>query len=94
MRGGRLVTCGATAGTEAPTDLRYIFGRRLSIHGTWIGSKGELYDLMRAVEAGRLRPVVHQVFPWQEVVHAQDVMERSEHFGKLVLAVPGGSGAR
>jgi NADPH:quinone reductase-like Zn-dependent oxidoreductase len=87
MRGGRLVTCGATAGAEAPTDLRYIFGRRLSIHGTWTGSKGELYDLMRAVEAGRLRPVVHQVFPWQEAVHAQGVMERSEHFGKVVLTV-------
>jgi NADPH:quinone reductase-like Zn-dependent oxidoreductase len=86
-RGGRLVTCGATAGAEAPTDLRYIFGRRLSIHGTWMGSKGELYDLMRAVEAGRLHPVVHQVFPWQQAVHAQDVMERSEHFGKLVLTV-------
>jgi NADPH:quinone reductase-like Zn-dependent oxidoreductase len=87
MRGGRLVTCGATAGAEASTDLRYIFGRRLSIHGTWMGSKGELYDLMQAVEAGRLRPVVHQVFPWQQAVHAQDVMERSEHFGKLVLTV-------
>lgn len=87
MRGGRLVTCGATAGAEAPTDLRYVFGRRLSIYGTWMGSKGELYDLMRAVEAGRLRPVVHQVFPWQEAVHAQDVMERSEHFGKLVLTM-------
>jgi NADPH:quinone reductase-like Zn-dependent oxidoreductase len=86
-RGGRLVTCGATAGAEAPTDLRYIFGRRLSIHGTWMGSKGELYELMRAVEAGRLHPVVHQVFPWQQAVHAQDVMERSEHFGKLVLTV-------
>jgi NADPH:quinone reductase-like Zn-dependent oxidoreductase len=84
-RGGRLVTCGATVGAEAPTDIRYIFGRRLSIHGTWIGSKGELHDLMRAVEAGRLRPVVHQVFPWQEAVHAQAVMERSAHFGKLVL---------
>jgi NADPH:quinone reductase-like Zn-dependent oxidoreductase len=87
MRGGRLVTCGATAGAEVSTDLRYIFGRRLSIHGTWMGSKGELYDLMQAVEAGRLRPVVHQVFPWQQAVHAQDVMERSEHFGKLVLTV-------
>ncbi|HVH30443.1 MAG TPA: zinc-binding dehydrogenase, partial [bacterium] len=87
MKGGRLVTCGATAGAEAPTDLRYVFGRRLSIYGTWMGSKGELYDLMRAVEAGRLRPVVYQVFPWEEAVHAQDVMERSEHFGKLVLTV-------
>ncbi|MGH2397297.1 MAG: zinc-binding dehydrogenase, partial [bacterium] len=43
-RGGRLVTCGATSGPEAMTDIRYIFGRRLSIHGTWMGTKRELYE--------------------------------------------------
>ncbi len=84
-RGGRLVTCGATSGAEAPTDIRYIYGRRLSIHGTWMGTKGELYELMRLVEQGRLKPVVHQVFPMEDAVKAQEVMEESRHFGKLVL---------
>src|SRR3989449_6012259 len=86
-RGGRLVSCGATTGAEAATDIRYIYGRRLSIHGTWMGTKGELHDLMRLVEQGRLKPVVHAVFPLEEAVKAQEVMERSEHFGKLVLRV-------
>jgi len=84
-RGGRLVTCGATSGSEAPTDIRYIYGRRLSIHGTWMGTKGELYELMRLVEQGRLKPVVHQVFPMEDAVKAQEVMEERRHFGKLVL---------
>lgn len=88
-RGGRLVTCGATSGPEAVTDIRYIYGRRLSIHGTWMGTKGELYEVMRLVRAGRLRPVVHQVFPLDQAAAAQQVMERSEHFGKLVLTIPG-----
>lgn len=86
-RGGRLVTCGATSGPEAVTDIRYIYGRRLSIHGTWMGTKGELYEVMRLVRAGRLRPVVHQVFPLDAAAEAQQMMERSEHFGKLVLRV-------
>ncbi len=86
-RGGRLVTCGATAGAEAVTDIRYIFGRRLSIHGTWMGTKRELYEVMTLVDRGRLNPVVHQVFPLAEAAKAQQVMERSEHFGKLVLTV-------
>ena len=85
--GGRLVTCGATTGAEAVTDIRYIFGRRLSIHGTWMGTKGELHELMRLVDQGRLKPVVHAVFSLEEAVKAQEVMERSEHFGKLVLKV-------
>ena len=86
-RGGRLVTCGATTGAEAATDIRYVYGRRLSIHGTWMGTKGELHDLMRLVEQNRLKPIVHQAFPLEDAVKAQDVMEQSQHFGKLVLRV-------
>jgi len=86
-RGGRLVTCGATSGAEAVTDIRYIFGRKLSIHGTWMGTKREMHQVMRLVEQGRLRPVVHQVFPLEDAARAQEIMERSEHFGKLVLTV-------
>lgn len=86
-RGGRLVTCGATSGAEATTDIRYIYGRRLSIHGTWVGTKRELRQVMRLVEQGVLRPVVHQVFPLEDLARAQEIMERSEHFGKLVLRV-------
>jgi len=84
-RGGRLVTCGATSGSEATTDIRYIYSRKLSIHGTWMGTKRELYEVMRLVEAKKLRPVVHQVFPLERAAEAQTMMERSEHFGKVVL---------
>lgn len=87
-RSGRLVTCGATSGAEAVTDIRYIFGRKLSIHGTWMGTKREMHQVMRLVEQGKLHPVVHQVFPLEETARAQEIMERSEHFGKLVLTVP------
>lgn len=86
-RGGRLVTCGATSGPEAMTDIRYIYGRRLSIHGTWMGSKRELHQIMKLVDAKKLNPVVHQVIPLEKAAEAQQIMERSEHFGKLVLSV-------
>lgn len=86
-RGGRLITCGATSGPEATTDIRYIYGHRLSIHGTWVGTKGELHEVMHLVNQGTVRPVVHQVFPLEQFAQAQAMMERSEHFGKLVLRV-------
>ncbi len=88
-RGGRLALCGATTGPEVSTDLRYIFGRRLSIHGTWMGTKRELYEVMALVDQGRLNPVVHQVLPLAEAAKAQQILERGEQFGKLVLSVPG-----
>jgi NADPH:quinone reductase-like Zn-dependent oxidoreductase len=86
-RGGRLVTCGATSGPEATTDIRYIYGRKLSIHGTWMGTKRELREVMTLVAAKKLSPVVHGVFPLERAAEAQQIMERSEHFGKLVLTV-------
>ena len=39
-RGGRLVTCGATTGHDARMDLRFLFGRQLSLLGSYMGTKG------------------------------------------------------
>lgn len=84
-RGGRLATCGATTGPEGTTDIRYIFGRQLSIHGTWVGAKRELHEVMGLVRAGRLRPIVHAVLPMADAARAHEMMERREQFGKIVL---------
>lgn len=84
-RGGRLVTCGATVGPEATTDIRYIFGRQLSIHGTWLGAKRDLHELLPLVAAGRLLPMIHAVLPLPQAAEAHRIMERREHFGKIVL---------
>lgn len=86
-RGGRLVTCGATSGAEAATDIRYIYGRRLTIFGTWMGAKRELHQAMALVAQKRLRPVVHAVLPLEELARAEAILERSEQFGKVVLQV-------
>ncbi len=84
-RGGRLVTCGATSGPQVSTDVRYVFGRALSVHGTWVGSKAELYELLPLVERGVLKPVVDRVFPLSEVREAHAYLEAGQHFGKVVL---------
>lgn len=84
-RGGRLVTCGATSGPVAETDIRYVFGRALTIHGTWMGGKAELYELLPLIEQGTLRPVVDRVFALSEVRDAHAYLEAGQHFGKVVL---------
>src|SRR5271154_3430802 len=43
--GGRLVTCGATTGYEGKIDLRYLFSRHISILGSYMGSKAELFSV-------------------------------------------------
>jgi NADPH:quinone reductase-like Zn-dependent oxidoreductase len=84
-RGGRVVTVGATTGYDPPTDLRHVFYRSLSILGSTMGSKGELYDVLALVERGRLRPVLDRVMPLAEAAAAQKLLEDRANFGKVVL---------
>ncbi len=85
--GGRLVNCGATSGGKAEIDIRYMFARQFSLLGSYMGGLGELLQVLRFFEGGRLRPVVDSVFPLEQAAKAQERMEKSEHFGKIILKV-------
>jgi NADPH:quinone reductase-like Zn-dependent oxidoreductase len=85
--GGRLVTCGATAGYLAQTDIRYLFMREVSILGAHMGSKADLLRIKEELERGRLKPVVDRVFPLKDAAEAQRSMEDRQVFGKLVLVI-------
>jgi NADPH:quinone reductase-like Zn-dependent oxidoreductase len=84
---GRLVTCGATTGARGATELRHLFAKQLTLLGSYMGSKADLLDAAPLFFAGRLRPVVHAVLPLAEARRAHEMMEASEHFGKIVLQV-------
>ncbi|MEO8034955.1 MAG: zinc-binding dehydrogenase [Acidobacteriota bacterium] len=86
-RGGRLVTCGATTGHELTINLRLVFFKLLSILGSTMGSLGELHEVLRHVEAGRLHPVVDRVLPLADVAEGHRILEAREAFGKVVLTV-------
>jgi NADPH:quinone reductase-like Zn-dependent oxidoreductase len=86
-RGGRLVTCGATTGHKAGLDLRFLFARQYTIMGSYMGTKAELLRAAQFFFSGQLRPVVDRTFPLAEAAAAQAYLERSEHFGKVVLEV-------
>ncbi len=82
---GRLVTCGATTGPKGATELRYLFSKQLTLMGSYMGSKAELLEAAELFFAGKLKPAVHAVLPLTEARRAHQMMEASEHFGKLVL---------
>ena len=84
-KNGKLVTCGATTGPEAKTDLRYIFSRQLSILGSMMGTRSDLLEVTKLIEIGKLKPVIDSVFPLKEARKAQERMLERNIFGKLVL---------
>jgi NADPH:quinone reductase-like Zn-dependent oxidoreductase len=87
-RGGRLVTCGATTGPNGAVDLAALFSRQLTIHGSYMGTKGELWRAARFFFAGQLEPVIDRTFPLAEAAAAHRRLEGSEQFGKIVLEMP------
>jgi NADPH:quinone reductase-like Zn-dependent oxidoreductase len=87
-KNGRLVTCGATSGYDARTDLRQVFYRHLSLLGSFMGSKAELLDAMKFIERGSIRAVIDRTLPLAEAGRAHELIEDRAQFGKLVL-VPG-----
>ena len=85
--GGRLVTCGATTGYDGKIDIRYLFTRHLSILGSFMGSKAELYAVLELFERGLLKPVIDRVLPLEKCAEAHARLENREQFGKIVLKV-------
>jgi NADPH:quinone reductase-like Zn-dependent oxidoreductase len=83
--GGKLVTCGATTGSEAKIDLRFLFARQLSLLGSYMGTLGDLHAVTQHVFAGRLKPVVDRVFPLAEIRAAHEYLATGQMFGKVVL---------
>jgi NADPH2:quinone reductase len=93
--GGRLVFIATLGGSKASIDAATIMRRRLTLTGSTLRArsvafKGALARQLHAkvwplLEAGKLRPVIHQVFPAAEAAQAHALMESSAHIGKLVL---------
>lgn len=84
-RHGRLLTCGATAGYDPPTDIRYIWRREVNIVGANGWTRSDLEELLEEVRHGRIRPIIDRVFRLEESREAMRVVEEREVFGKVLV---------
>ena len=82
---GTVVTCGATTGPNVGIDLRFVYSRQLSVLGSYMGTMGELYEVLKHVFSGRLNPVIDRTFALKDIRAAHEYMEKSQMFGKIVL---------
>jgi NADPH:quinone reductase-like Zn-dependent oxidoreductase len=84
-RGGRIVVIGNTSGPHAEIDIRYIFGKQISLIGSTMGTHQDFRDVAALLWAGKLAPVIDRVMPLSQGIEAYRMMERGEQFGKIVL---------
>lgn len=84
-RGGRLVTCGATTGSNPPADLQRLFIRQLEIYGSTGGSVGEFHQLLDVFNRGLVKPVVDVTFEMADIRSAFEHLASGAQFGKISL---------
>ena len=93
---GRLSIIAVQGGTEAKVDAGLVLRHRLTITGSTLRPRSVAFKsaiaaaLKKSVwpwlESGKVKPVIHEVFPAAEAARAHALMESNRHIGKLVLA--------
>ena len=84
---GKLLTCGATAGFDAQTDIRYIWQREIKICGSNGYTKADVTRGMVDMAEGRIKTPPLRTFPLAQLGEAEAVMEARDFFGKIVMIV-------
>lgn len=97
---GRLATVGYVDGiVESKIDLDALHAKRLTLFGVSnkLRSaeqrvpliKGFTADILPLIAAGRIRPLIDRIFPFDELPAAREHMEANRHVGKIVITMPG-----
>lgn len=87
VRGGRIVTCGATTGDQPGADLRRLFIRQLQVFGSTLGDLHEFGALLDVCRRGLVRPIIDSSVPLDQLHAAFDRLEASEQFGKIAVTL-------
>ncbi len=84
-RHGRMLTCGATAGYDPQTDIRFIWTFEQNIVGSNGWEMSDIKALLELVQDEKLRPVVDQTFAFTETSAAFEALEQRNFFGKIIV---------
>jgi len=83
--GGRLLTCGATAGFAPTEDIRFIWTFELKIQGSNGWARADIEALLQLVQSGALKVVIQKTFPLEGAGEALRAIEDRQVFGKMVV---------
>jgi NADPH:quinone reductase-like Zn-dependent oxidoreductase len=92
---GRLVQIALMQGSKAEVDFRSLLLKRVTLTGSTlrprsVEQKTEIAQSLRKnvwplLDAGTVRPIIHQTFPLEQAADAHRLMESSTHIGKILL---------
>jgi len=62
-----------------------LFAKQLSFLGSYMGTMGDLHEMLQHVFSGKIKGIVDSTFALSEILAAHERMEKSQMFGKIVL---------
>jgi alcohol dehydrogenase len=83
--GGRILTCGATAGFDPKEDLRFIWTFELQVRGSNGWDPDDVRSLFDLVSAGKLKALIDRTYPLEGAAEGLRTIEDREVIGKVVV---------
>lgn len=83
--GGRILTCGATAGYDVEIDMRFLWSFEHHMTGSNGWKRSDLEALLGLIDAGKLAPAIDRIFPLAETAEAERMLEDRLVFGKILI---------
>jgi alcohol dehydrogenase len=81
---GTLVATGATTGYDSTIDLRYLFFKGTNLLGSTQGTKAELEEIIYWTGKGKIKPIIHTILPFSDMVKGHIMMANAEQIGKIL----------
>ncbi|MGX7952392.1 zinc-dependent alcohol dehydrogenase family protein [Tsuneonella sp. HG249] len=85
--GGHVAVIGVLTGMSAPVNTALLFSRNLRVQGLTVGSRAMQLDMIAAVEANGIRPVISDTFELADLANAFRHQAANRHFGKIAVAI-------
>ena len=83
--GGHIAVVGVLTGFAAEVSIPAIFSKQIRLSGISIGSRTDQEDMIRAITANHLKPVIDRRYSMRDIGAALKYYESQKHFGKVCL---------
>ena len=83
--GGHIALIGVLTGLSGEVPTAALMAKQGRLQGLIVGNREQQLEMIRAIEASAMRPVIDRSFPLEQIADAFRHQASSRHFGKIVL---------
>jgi NADPH:quinone reductase-like Zn-dependent oxidoreductase len=85
--GGHIELIGVLTGFSGPIPTAALMARQVRLQGVTVGSRQQQIEMIRAIDANAMKPVIDKIFPLQDLIEAFRYEASGAHFGKICIGM-------